>query len=231
MPRASITLDEGMDREAGKAHTLLWLFAPRQSMAPNESDDRAVHLLKRRLVVVTPDGTDIAATTVHCPIKGAGQTVERCHSCSRLLAGHTNTLECLVPALSTGASDLCGDLLPRETLVLDADLPAAEGLAMLQAAQLTSAPVIDDNRLLLGLTLASSLAAIAQIPEAAVDDAVTDAVAANERLTVAGAAQVMALRELDRLPIVDDEGRLLGVLTALEVVRWFSRPRQPVASR
>lgn len=199
-------------------------------MAPNESDDRAVHLLKRRLVVVTPDGADVASVSVHCPIKRSGQTVESCRSCSRLLAGHPNTLECLVPALVTGPSDLCGDLLPRETLVLDAELSAAEGLAMLQASHLTSAPVIDDNRLLLGLTLASSLAAIAQIPEAEVDDAVTDAVAANERLTVAGAAQVMALRELDRLPIVDDEGRLLGVLTALDVVRWFSRPKPAVAS-
>lgn len=199
-------------------------------MAPNESDDQAVHLLQRRLVVVTPDGPDVSSATVHCPIKRSGQTVESCRSCARLLAGHANTLECLVPARVTGRSDLCGDLLPRETLVLDAELSAAEGLAMLQAAQLTSAPVIDDNRLLLGLTLASSLAALAQTPDAEVDDAVTDAIAANERLTVTEIAHLMATRELDRLPIVDDEGHLLGVLTALDVVRWFSRPKQAVAS-
>lgn len=146
------------------------------------------------------------------------------------MAGHPNTLECLVPAAVAGPSALCGDLLPRETLVLDAELPAAEGLAMLQASHLTSAPVIDDNRLLLGLSLASSLAALAQTPDAEVDDAVTDAVAANERLTVAEAAHVMATRELDRLPIVDDRGRLLGVLTALDVVRWFNRAKPAVAS-
>ena len=199
-------------------------------MAPNESDDRAVHLLQRRLVVVTPEGPTIAAATVHCPIKRSGNTVASCLSCARLLESHANTLECLVPRRATGPSDLCGDLVPRETLVLDAELSASEGLALLQAAKLTSAPVIDDNRLLLGLSLASALAALAEDPDSEVDDAITDTVAANERLSVTEVAQVMATRELDRLPVVDDEGRLLGVLTALDVLRWFSRPKLTVSS-
>jgi CBS domain-containing protein len=218
-----------MDRERQKAQTAAWQFAPRQPMAPNDSDD-PVDLRQRRLVVVGPDGASIASASVHCPIEHSGQTVERCLSCSRRLAGQP-PLECLAPSRGPGPIDVCGELLPRETLVLDAELPAAEGLALLQAARLTSAPVIDDNRLLLGLTLASSLAELAEIPDSEVDDAVTHAVAANERLTVTEAARVMAARELDRLPIVDDEGRLLGVLTALDLVRWFSRATPAVAPK
>lgn len=219
-----------MDREPGKAHTVRWRFATKHRMAPDEDDDRAVHLLQRRLVVVGADGATETSATVHCPIKRSGQSVDSCRSCARLLAGHTNTLECLVPSRVTGPSDLCGDLIPGETLVLDAELLASEGLALLQSAQLTSAPVIDDNHLLLGLTLASSLAALSHLPDAEVEDAVTDAVAANEHLTVAELSHVMATRDLDRLPVVDDEGHLLGVLTALDVVRWLSRPKPALDS-
>jgi CBS domain-containing protein len=194
-------------------------------MALNEGNDRSVHLLQHKLVVMAPDGVRVASTTVHCPLKRSSHPLERCLACPRRLAEHSATLECLAPAHATSGNNLCGNLLSSETLVLDAELPAAEGLALLQKAQLPSAPVVDDNRLLLGLSFASSLAALTCTADSEVDDAIADTVAANEGLTVTEVVHVMATRELDRLPIVDNAGHLLGVLTALDVLRWMSRPK------
>jgi len=191
-------------------------------MAPSESDDQPVHLLQRRLVVVGPEGVNLTAATVHCPITQSAQAMERCAACARRTGQTSLTLECVVPRRVMGLTERCGDLVPRDTLVLDAELPVPAALELMQAAQVTSAPVIDDNHLLLGVTRVSSLTALAHEADAEVEDAVSDTVAANEALTVPELAKLMATRDLDRVAVVNEAGLLLGVVTALDVVRWFS---------
>lgn len=113
-------------------------------------------------------------------------------------------------------------LLSR-VLALDSELSVAEALAQLEATDATSAPVVDDNQVLVGVVLASTLASLRDDPDAEVDDAMSTLVmAATDGATIAEIAHLLAIQEVDRLPIVTGQGRLLGVVTARDVVRWFA---------
>ncbi|MBL8934519.1 MAG: CBS domain-containing protein [Archangium sp.] len=196
----------------------------RARMVPGDgTDDRPVRLPTRQVVLVRPGGVEAVRSTVHCPLKMTGQSVPSCLSCQRLHQASTDALVCSVPAGLVEPRGVCGELVPHETVVLDAELPVFDGLRLLQGAQLASAPVVDDNASLLGTVLTSELAALCDSPGAEVEDAIIPVVAVNEHLTILELAQLMDSRDLERTPIVDDTGHLLGVVTALDVVRWFSR--------
>ncbi|MDP1823629.1 MAG: CBS domain-containing protein [Archangium sp.] len=108
-------------------------------------------------------------------------------------------------------------------LALDSELSAAEALAVLDASNVTSAPVVDDNQVLVGVVSASQLALLRDDPEAEVEDAMsTHVVAATDEASIADVLQLLARQELDRLPIVTTGGTLRGVVTAMDVVRWFA---------
>lgn len=198
-------------------------------MVPGDGpDDRSVRLPTRQVVLVRPGSVDAVRSTVHCPLKANGQSVPSCLSCQRLTAASTEALVCSVPAGVVEPRGVCGELVPHETVVLDAELPVYDGLRLLQRSQLSSAPVVDDNASLLGTVLTSELAALCDSPGAEVEDAIIPVVAVSEHLTILELAQLMDSRDLDRAPIVDDTGHLLGVVTALDVVRWFSRRLSPL---
>lgn len=108
-------------------------------------------------------------------------------------------------------------------LALDSELSAAEALALLEAIDATSAPVVDDNQVLVGIVSASQLALLRDDPESEVEDAMSaHVVSATEGACVAEVARLLASQGLDRLPIVTSQGRLLGVVTAMDIVRWFA---------
>lgn len=122
-----------------------------------------------------------------------------------------------------GSTTAPGAQLMSETLPLDSELSGAEALAQLDATDAMSAPVVDDNQVLVGVVQASQLALLRLDPDAEVEDAMSRVImAATEGATIAEVAQLMASQQIDRLPIINREGRLLGVVTALDLVRWFA---------
>ena len=135
-------------------------------------------------------------------------------------------------------ADLCEELRCEAVTCLDCDLLASKGLSLLNATGATSAPVVDDNGVLVGVFLAKL--ASAQDERLEVEDAMsTNLVVARQHTTVAEVARLMATHNLDRLPIVGGDGRLIGVASAMDLVRWLAQrtggmgadaPRAPRAS-
>ena len=118
---------------------------------------------------------------------------------------------------------LCGDLISGELQCLECDLEVAKGLEALDSAGVTSAPVVDDNGVLVGVVFLATLARMRQASELEVEDAmVTDMVTAPLRATVAEVARLMATHHLERLPVVSSDGHLVGVVSAMDVVRWLA---------
>lgn len=106
---------------------------------------------------------------------------------------------------------------------LDFELPVASALSQLALAELTSAPVVDDNHVLVGLVTTSALLLLSDDDEADVEDAMSmSIVRAVEGATVAEVARLLADHGLERLPITNAAGRLVGVVTALDLLEWFS---------
>lgn len=127
----------------------------------------------------------------------------------------------------TLGNELCGDLISEELHVLECDLDASKGLELLDAAGVSSAPVVDDNGVLVGVVFLATLARLRAAAELEVEDAmITDMVTAPHHATVAEVARLMADHRLERVPIVSDDGHLVGVVSAMDVVQWLA-PRLP----
>lgn len=186
-------------------------------------DERVLQLPIRRVVIVDTEGLRPFRATVHCPLKHT-QSVSDCLSCPRLEDANEGALECTLPAgVTTLARSLIGALIPPETLVLDAELSAKDAQVLLNASQLPSAPVVDDNDTLLGVVFTAELLALASSPHTEVEDALSPAVAVGDDLTVHELVQLMDGRNLERVQVIDDSGHLIGVVSALDVVRWYAR--------
>jgi Mg/Co/Ni transporter MgtE len=124
---------------------------------------------------------------------------------------------------STGvANELCGQLIGDEVTCLDCDLKAEQGLSLLAAAGLTSAPVVDDNGVLVGVVFLSRLAQLRDTDAEVEDAMVTRPVSTSQRATVMEVARLMAKHDLDHVPVVTGDGHLIGEVSAQDVVRWLA---------
>ncbi|MDP1830137.1 MAG: CBS domain-containing protein [Archangium sp.] len=120
------------------------------------------------------------------------------------------------------STELCG-LVSDSPRCLDAELEASRGLSLLDAAGLSSAPVVDDNGVLVGVVFLSTLARLREVKELEIEDAmVTDAVTVAQGASVAEVARLMSRHGLDRLPVTTPDGHLLGVISAMDVMRWLA---------
>ena len=66
-----------------------------------------------------------------------------------------------------------------------------------------------------------------QLPRTAADLMMPMAIALSDRATIAHAAALMAEEGIHHLPIVDVEGRLIGVVSTMDIVRWLARTEGP----
>lgn len=117
----------------------------------------------------------------------------------------------------------CGELISEALQPLECDLDAVKGLELLGAAGVTSAPVVDDNGVLVGIVLLATLARLRKVEELEVEDAMlTDVVSASRDATIGQVARLMAHHQVERVPVVSEDGHLLGVVSAMDVVCWLA---------
>lgn len=207
---------------------------------PDRDDlDCTVRLPERRRLKVSCDETHPEESTVHCPLSQTSRAVSECRACPRfereLASGGRGIVECRVPAAAAVPSDLVGELLSPEVTCLDSEVDADRAVELLGIAGVTSAPVLDDNSVLVGTVSTRSLAQARhqsstlqalgyRVGPAEVEDAMsTEVVALSQQATLGAAARLMARRNLDRVPIVTDDGHLVGVISAMDLVRWLAK--------
>ena len=122
-----------------------------------------------------------------------------------------------------GHEDLCSVLISEELRTLECDLEISKGLEALDSAGVTSAPVVDDNGVLVGVVFLTALARLREASELEVEDAmITDMVTVPQRATVAEVARLMAKHGLERVPVVTHDGHVVGVVSAMDIVRWLA---------
>lgn len=117
----------------------------------------------------------------------------------------------------------CATLIGEEVTCLDCDLQGTKGLSLLAAAGVTSAPVVDDNGVLVGVVFLTRLAQLRDARHLEIEDAMdTEPVTVSHRTTVAEVAKLMAKHRLDRVPVVTPEGHLVGMVSAMDLVCWLA---------
>lgn len=184
-------------------------------------------LPRRRRVTETNEGSHESEATVHCPLRRLAVRVSQCEACPRFVKQLDASVECRLPPEVSVQPPLAGQMLGTELTCLDAELEAARAVELLALAGVTSAPVLDDNAVLIGVVSSGALARLRGAEHFSdpleVEDAMsTEVVTLSERATIGEVARVMAERGLDRLPIVTEDGHLVGVLSAMDVVRWLA---------
>jgi CBS domain-containing protein len=114
---------------------------------------------------------------------------------------------------------------PPVTVPAGSSLDAVEHLFL--ARGISRAPVVDLDGRLLGIVAKTDL--ITEHVEGRVEHRTVDDVMSRQVVTVGDhaslstAAQLMADRRLHGLPVVAAGGKVVGMLSSLDVVRWLAR--------
>ena len=142
------------------------------------------------------------------------------------------------------------DLMTAEVVTVRPQTPLKEAARLMVLSRVSGLPVTDDDGVLVGIItegdflhrevererprrhglLDALLGGAHSLAEAElVEEAMsTGVVTIPPDATLADAARVMASREVKRLPVVDDEGKVLGVISRADIVAAFTRPDEVI---
>ncbi|WP_051860045.1 MULTISPECIES: CBS domain-containing protein [Streptomyces] len=116
-----------------------------------------------------------------------------------------------------------------EVVTVECSTPSAEVAGLLDRHAINGVPVVDEDDHVVGLVSASDLPG-RQAP--AVGGVMSSpAVTVYAEQTVAEAARLMTRQGCERLPVVDDEERLVGMVTRRDLLGFFVRPDAEVKLR
>lgn len=142
------------------------------------------------------------------------------------------------------------DLMTADVVTVAADTPLKEAARRMVSSRISGLPVTDADGKLIGIITegdylhrevererphrhglldallggSHTLADAETVGEAMSERVVT----ISPDASLAEAARVMSVRDVKRLPVVDDEGRLIGVLSRADIVAAFTRPDEVI---
>jgi CBS domain-containing protein len=140
------------------------------------------------------------------------------------------------------------DLMSREVRSVRPDTSVADAVEMLIGKAYKALPVVDDERRVVGILTDGDVLRRLELPDAGVQSALTRAelgrelealrhsgqtvqdimvrpvVTTTDDAPVAKAVKVMTQRAVKRLPVVDRDGRLIGVVSRVDVLRALVQP-------
>ncbi|MFE5617001.1 CBS domain-containing protein [Streptomyces sp. NPDC056470] len=100
---------------------------------------------------------------------------------------------------------------------------------LLAAHDISGVPVVDADDHVLGVVSESDLLARRELTADGL--MTTPAITVHAEQTVADAARLMVRRGVERLPVVDEEERLVGIVTRRDLLRVFLRPDAEIRRR
>ena len=116
------------------------------------------------------------------------------------------------------------DLMTDNPRTIDAEKPVAYAAKMMRDEDVGLAPIVQGDRLVGTLTdrdIAIRVVAEGRDPESTTvrEVASTDLVTIDPEQSLDEALRLMAQRQVRRLPVVEEDGRLVGVLAQADVAR------------
>ena len=116
------------------------------------------------------------------------------------------------------------DLMTSNPCAIDADRPVAYAARMMRDEDVGLAPIVDGKKLIGTLTdrdIAIRVVAEGKDPESTKvrDVASTDLVTVDPQQDLDEALRLMAQHQVRRLPVVEEDGRLVGIVAQADVAR------------
>jgi CBS-domain-containing membrane protein len=146
---------------------------------------------------------------------------------------------------------LVKDLMTTQVVTVGPETPFKEIVALLAEHRVSAVPVVDDDRHVLGIVSEADLLLKEEFPEPDLDiplfwtkrrrlerekaagatarDLMSSVVVSTApEATVAEAARRMHAAGVKRLPVIDEDGRLVGIVGRGDLLKVFNRPDQAI---
>jgi CBS domain-containing protein len=196
-----------------------------------EGRDRTpVRLSIRTLRVLGPGGECSDALNVFCPRLLHTTSLAACLSCPRLVSKTPGSIECVAGALDCPAPDpfdlrlgadvRVGNATAPETFCVSAEAMAAVVVRSLKEQGASVAVVVDPPDRFVGLLdLETATLAGQGVP---VGDIARCISPVRETASLAFAVERMVHERARALPVVDDEGFLVALVSDIDALRWVA---------
>ena len=189
----------------------------------------------RVCTVLGPEGVE-QTHTVHCPIQHESKLLVDCELCDRCeeMRPEESFITCAVsvemPRSLLGLARCfvdrlqevvtIGEVMTRDVVCVTPELGLEALRALFLDRRISGAPVLDANGFPIGVVSKSDL--VREPPRATVRDVMTlVAFTLEETRPLGDAIKLMAVEGVHRVVIVDQSGRVVGMLSSLDVVRWL----------
>ncbi len=131
---------------------------------------------------------------------------------------------------------LVAERMSRQPVAVSPDLPLPEALRLMREKRVRRLPIVDENGRLVGIVSEKDLLYAAPSPATTlslyemqylltritVKDVMTsDVITVRESNTIEEAARLMVQHKIGGLPVVDDIGKLIGIITETDLFRTF----------
>ncbi len=207
-------------------------------MSPDLRSETSARLLEVRTVdVISGRGRSVTLSSVRCPLRSRSAAVEECVECGRSegIAQEPlgrGCLSCRAPprtrAEAGGEGARVSDVMRASAVALRPGVTRGVAADALRSRGAPAAPVVDGAGHPIGLVAESDL--LRSRSGAKVGDVMVKvALSVPEVATLARAAALMAAQRAERLPVVSEDGVVVGVLTAMDVLSWLSGAGGPLA--
>lgn len=122
-------------------------------------------------------------------------------------------------------------IMTRDVVCAREDLEVAALLELIVRRHIGCVPIVDDRGRPVGMVtkfdlveqlLPTTLREPPPAPRIASDVMMPLAITLDERATVAHVAAMMSIEDVHHVPITSDAGSLIGVVSAMDVVRWLA---------
>lgn len=193
--------------------------------------------------VVGPGGDVETHYTVQCPRRQSSAAFERCCGCSHMKSidvapdAKSGAVECeageaapvrrpRMDVAEAAARDRLGDVLGIETTCVRGNMRVQAVADLLVGQRLRAVPVVDAARRLVGIVSKTDLlkkSASRRRPHTVTEIMTPLVHGLPEDAPVAYAISLMAFEGLCEVPVVDADGRVIGMITATEALRWVAQ--------
>jgi CBS domain-containing protein len=171
---------------------------------------------------VTHPGSRVDRTRV-AVVSGKGDVTELTHNST---VGAPNDIDDVLrapAACSHAERTQLWEVMSREVVCVRQDLDAALVLPLLTALDVKALTVVDRAGRPLGMVSRADALEPRAVRETVEDMMVCMAFMLRETTSLSRAAALMAYEEVHRLPVVSAEWQVVGMISALDVVRWLAR--------
>lgn len=208
-------------------------------MSPELRTPISTRLLEVRTVdVIAGRGRSVTLSSVRCPLRSRSAAVEECADCGEnegiaqdpLGRGR---LSCRAPpreraGAGEGEGARVAEVMRASAVALRPGVGRGVAADALRSRGAPAAPVVDGEGRPIGVVAEADL--LRSRSGAKVADAMVKvALSVPEGAPVARAAALMAAHHADRVAVVADDGVVVGVLTAVDVLAWLTGQGGPLA--